>query len=55
MVQTVHGWDVNVAYYRAFQNSTSGPWISGQGAIPGISVTSKMSENSLTIGLARSF
>ncbi len=55
MVQTVNGWDVNVAYYHAFQNSISGPWISGQGAIPGTSVTSKMSENSLTIGLARSF
>ncbi|MGB7547046.1 MAG: hypothetical protein WBM14_04810 [Terracidiphilus sp.] len=46
---------MNVAYYHAFENSISGPWISGQGAIPGTSVTSRMSENSLTIGLARSF
>jgi long-chain fatty acid transport protein len=55
IVQKVHDWDVNVTYYHAFQNSITGPWISGQGAIPGTSVTSKMSENSLTIGLAKSF
>ena len=55
MVQTVRGWDVNTTYYHAFQNSITGPWISGQGAIPGTSVTSKMSENSLTVGLSKSF
>ncbi len=55
IVQTVHNWDVIATYYHVFQNSITGPWISGQGAIPGTSVTSKMSENSLTIGLARSF
>ena len=55
IVQNVHNWDVNVTYYHAFQNSITGPWISGQGPIPGTSVTSKMSENSLTIGFAKSF
>ncbi len=55
IVQTIHGWDVIATYYHAFQNSITGPWISGQGPIPGTSVTSKMSENSLTIGLAKSF
>ncbi len=55
IVQSVHGWDLNAAYYHAFKNSITGPWISGQGNIPGTSVTSKMSENSISIGLARSF
>ncbi|MGC1421921.1 MAG: outer membrane protein transport protein [Terracidiphilus sp.] len=55
IVQKVHGWDVNATYYHAFQNSITGPWISAQGPIPGTSVTSKMSENSFTIGMAKSF
>lgn len=55
LVQTIGSWDVNVAYYHAFRNSITGPWISAQGPIPGTSVTSKMSENSLTIGMAKSF
>ncbi len=55
IMQTINGWDMTATYYHAFQNSITGPWISGQGAIPGTSVTSKMSENSLTIGFAKSF
>jgi long-chain fatty acid transport protein len=56
IVQTLHsGWEVNITYYHAFRNSLTGPWLSPQGAIPGTSVTSRMSENSLTIGLAKSF
>ncbi len=55
VVQKVGNWDVNVTYYHAFQNSITGPWISTQGPIPGTSVTNKMSENSVTIGLAKSF
>jgi len=55
IVQKVGSWDVNLTYYHAFQNSITGPWISGQGSIPGTSVTNKMSENSLTIGFAKSF
>ncbi len=47
--------DMSVAYYHAFQNSISGPWISPQGAVPGTSVTSSMSENSLTIGFGKTF
>jgi hypothetical protein len=49
------GWELNATYYHAFRNSITGPWYSAQGAVPGTSVTSRMSENSLTIGLARSF
>lgn len=55
ITQRVHGWDTTVAYYHAFENSITGPWISGQGAIPGTSVTSRMSENSVTIGFGKSF
>lgn len=55
IVQTVQKWDAIVTYYHAFQNSITGSWISGQGAIPGTSVTSAMRENSVTLGLARSF
>lgn len=47
--------DVTATYYHAFQNSISGPWISQMGAIPGTSVTSRMSENSVTIGVGKSF
>jgi long-chain fatty acid transport protein len=47
--------EITVTYYHAFQNSITGPWISGQGPIPGTSVTSRMSENSVTLGFARSF
>ena len=55
VIQTVHNAEVIVTYYHAFQNSITGPWISGQGAIPGTSVTSAMHENSLTLGVAKSF
>jgi long-chain fatty acid transport protein len=47
--------DLIFTYYHAFQNSITGPWISRQGPIPGTSVTSKMSENSVTIGFGKSF
>lgn len=47
--------DLTVTYYHAFRNSISGPWISSMGAIPGTSVTSRMSENSVTIGFGKSF
>lgn len=55
IVQSLHGADFVITYYHAFQNSITGPWISGQGPIPGTHVTSKMSENSVTIGIAKSF
>ncbi len=55
VVQKFGIWEANVTYYHAFQNSITGPWISSMGPIPGTSVTSKMSENSLTIGLSKSF
>jgi long-chain fatty acid transport protein len=47
--------DLTVTYYHAFKNSITGPWISPMGAIPGTSVASKMSENSITIGFGKSF
>lgn len=47
--------DLTVTYYHAFRNSITGPWISPQGAIPGTSVTSRMSENSVTVGFGKSF
>jgi long-chain fatty acid transport protein len=55
VVQKIHDWDATLTYYHAFQNSITGPWISGQGPIPGTSVTSRMSENSVTIGFGKSF
>jgi long-chain fatty acid transport protein len=49
------GLDLNITYYHAFRNSLSGQWLSTQGPIPGTSVTSRLSENSITAGVARSF
>jgi long-chain fatty acid transport protein len=49
------GWELNATYYHAFRNGITGPWYSSMGAVPGTSVTSRMSENSLTVGVARSF
>lgn len=47
--------DMTVTYYHAFRNSLTGPWVSPRGAMPGTSVTSKMSENSVTFGFGKSF
>lgn len=55
VVQKFGAWDVTATYYHAFENSITGPWISGQGPIPGTSVTSAMHENSITVGMAKSF
>jgi len=56
IIETLHsGWELNATYYHAFRNSISGSWYSGQGPVPGTSVTSRMSENSLTLGLAKTF
>ncbi|HVJ08466.1 MAG TPA: hypothetical protein VM554_08780 [Acidisarcina sp.] len=56
IVQSLHGgWDLNVTYYHAFRNSLTGQWLSVRGPVPGTSVTNRMSENSITVGLARSF
>lgn len=49
------GWQLDLAYYHAFRNVLSGPWVSQQGPIPGTSVMSRMSENSVSLGVARSF
>lgn len=55
IVQKMGNWDVNLTYYHAFENSITGPWISAMGPIPGTSVTSRMHENSVTIGFSKSF
>ncbi len=55
VTQKIGKVDMSVAYYHAFRNSITGPWISSMGPIPGTSVTSQMSENSVTIGFAKSF
>lgn len=57
VVETLHsGWELNATYYHAFRNAITGPWYSPMmGAVPGTSVTSRMSENSLTVGVSRSF
>ncbi len=55
LIQSMGTWDLTVTYYHAFRNSITGQWISSQGSIPGTSVTSKMSENSVTIGFGKSF
>ena len=47
--------DLTVTYYHAFKNSITGSWISPMGSVPGTSVTSRMSENSITVGFGRSF
>jgi long-chain fatty acid transport protein len=53
--QSVRKVDFTATYYHAFKNSISGPWISPMGAIPGTSVTSSMSENSVTFGFGKTF
>ncbi len=55
IVKSMGKCDLIATYYHAFQNSITGPWISAGGAIPGTSATSSMSENSVTIGFAKSF
>jgi long-chain fatty acid transport protein len=45
-----NGFGVDVAYYRAFENSVSGPFQTMAGAAPGTAVSSTMSENSFLVG-----
>ena len=46
------GFGVDVAYYRAFRNSISGPMQTPAGAMPGTQVKSSMSENSILMGIS---
>jgi long-chain fatty acid transport protein len=46
------GFGVDVAYYRAFQNSISGAMLTPAGAMPGTQVKSSMSENSILMGIS---
>jgi long-chain fatty acid transport protein len=45
-----NGLGVDVAYYRAFQNSITGPFQTPAGAMPGTQIKSSMSEQSFLIG-----
>ena len=44
------GFGLDVAYYHAFRNSIDGPFQTPAGAMPGTSVRSSMSENSMLVG-----
>jgi long-chain fatty acid transport protein len=46
------GFGVDVAYYRAFRNSITGPMETPAGAMPGTQVKSSMSENSILMGIS---
>ncbi len=45
-----NGFGVDVAYYRAFKHSIDGPFQTPAGAMPGTSVKSSLSENSVLVG-----
>lgn len=45
-----NGFGLDAAYYHAFKNSVDGPFQTPAGAMPGTSVKSSMSENSVLIG-----
>lgn len=45
-----NGFGIDVAYYRAFENSVTGPFQTPQGAADGTSVSSSMSESSFLVG-----
>lgn len=45
-----NGFGVNVGVYHAFKHSITGPFQAPAGAVPGTSITSAMSENSLLLG-----
>jgi long-chain fatty acid transport protein len=45
-----NGFGVDVGYYHAFSHSITGPFQSPAGAMPGTSITSSLSENSMLVG-----
>ena len=49
------GWDVHGAYYHAFNNEISGPFVGSSGPVPGTSVSSQLKEDSVSIGFTRRF
>jgi long-chain fatty acid transport protein len=48
-------WTLSVSYFHAFENSITGPFVTPAGAVPGTSVTSKVSTDALTAGLSVQF
>ena len=47
--------DMHMVYYHVFRASQTGPYLGAQGAIPGASVTSRLREDSISIGITRTF
>lgn len=45
-----NGFGIDVGYYHAFSNSITGPFQTPAGAMPGTSIKSTMSENSILVG-----
>jgi long-chain fatty acid transport protein len=45
-----NGFGIDVGYYHAFANSITGPFQTPAGAMPGTSIKSSMSENSILVG-----
>lgn len=45
-----NGFGIDVGYYHAFANSITGPFQTPAGAMPGTSIKSTMSENSILVG-----
>ena len=45
-----NGFGIDVAFYRAFENTITGPFQTMAGAAPGTSVSSSMSESSFLVG-----
>ena len=48
-------WSFDVTYTHGFENGITGPMYGPPGPIPGTSVTSRMHENSVSLGLSRRF
>ena len=47
--QVTRKFDISLGYYRAFENSGTGPFLTPSGEIPGTSVTNSLSENSIQL------
>jgi long-chain fatty acid transport protein len=48
-------WTLSASHFHAFENSSTGPIVTPAGAVPGTSVTSKVSTDGLTAGLSVQF
>jgi len=48
-------WQLDLSYYHAFKSTLSGPFVSPAGPVPGTSVRSQMTEDSLAVQIVRFF